>query len=108
MISFIGQVLLVIGLAGGVFWAIPIAVYVLVGFAMAAVIGGLMVGSESKHLEITLGYTVSMVVIAILFGVFWPALPVIAVWGGVKRKRAESLKERAAKDSPSPSSPVDP
>jgi hypothetical protein len=103
MISLIGQVLLALGLAAVAFLNIPHDIYLIVGALAALVAGGLMFAVEGEHLEFTIGYVLSTIGISLMFGAFWPALPAIVVWGGVKRRRAESQKARAAKDNPSPS-----
>lgn len=108
MISLIGQVLLAVGLAALAFFTLPHDVYLIVGAAIALVVFGLMIAVEGEHLAITAGYLVHVGLIALLFGGFWPALPIIVVWGGVKRRRAASLKARAESNKSSPSGPTSP
>ncbi len=98
----IGQVLLVFGLAGTVFVVIPPEVYLLVGILVALVVAILMYQIEAANLEVTLGFVATTIMISMLFGTFWPALPAIAVWGGVMRRRAEQ-QARDEKDNPPPS-----
>ncbi len=86
---FFAQVAMVIGLAVVVFAVIPGTVYLLIAGLITAVTVGLIVNADAE-LEMTLGYVLSLIAISVLFGAFWPALPVIAAWGRVKRQKADA------------------
>lgn len=99
---FLSQIVIVIGLAGAVFWAIEPQIYIIVGVLSVVVSAGLMTAAE-PHLEKTASYLLTTALISILFGLVWPSLPIVVAWGGVVRRAAERKAAADSKDSPSDS-----
>lgn len=104
-IIFLSQLGLVIALAVVAFVVMPTQFYILIGTICTVVTAGL-ISNASDNLERTGDWWAALVVYSLLFGALWPSLPIVVAWGAVKSRPASSRRAPAAKDSPSPSSPV--
>jgi hypothetical protein len=86
ILVFVGQLGLVVGLAIGVFSIIEPQFYLVVGVLVAILTAGLMIAAHDDP-DHSLGWFVMLFALSAAFGVFWPSLPIIAVWGGVLNRR---------------------